>query len=133
MPAVKDGALTPKEQRFVEEYCIDFNATAAAARAGYSTKSRTLAHTVLHQPRVAAAIEKAKAKLTKNTEITVERLRDEFWKMYNDANVQDTVRISALTQLGRHLGMFVDKTEHSAKFDGPPVLEVIVKRSGNAA
>lgn len=32
-------ALTPKQQRFVEEYLIDLNATQAAIRAGYSAKT----------------------------------------------------------------------------------------------
>lgn len=31
--------LTVKQERFVEEYCKDFNATQAAIRAGYSTKT----------------------------------------------------------------------------------------------
>ena len=28
--------LTPKQQAFIDEYLIDFNASAAAVRAGYS-------------------------------------------------------------------------------------------------
>lgn len=32
-------ALTPKQRRFIDEYLIDFNATQAAIRAGYSEKS----------------------------------------------------------------------------------------------
>jgi phage terminase small subunit len=33
-----DRKLTPKHQRFVQEYLVDFNATQAAIRAGYSPK-----------------------------------------------------------------------------------------------
>ena len=33
------GELTPKQERFCEEYLIDYNATAAAIRAGYSAKT----------------------------------------------------------------------------------------------
>jgi len=33
------GDLTPKQQRFVDEYLIDLNATQAAIRAGYSKKT----------------------------------------------------------------------------------------------
>jgi len=36
---VKNKGLTPKQQRFVEEYLIDLNATQAAIRAGYSKKT----------------------------------------------------------------------------------------------
>jgi phage terminase small subunit len=31
--------LTPKQQRFIQEYLIDLNATQAAIRAGYSAKN----------------------------------------------------------------------------------------------
>ena len=33
------GKLTPKQQRFVEEYLVDLNAIQAAIRAGYSCKT----------------------------------------------------------------------------------------------
>lgn len=32
------GKLTEKQQRFVDEYLIDLNATQAAIRAGYSVR-----------------------------------------------------------------------------------------------
>ncbi len=38
-------ALTPKQQAFANEYLIDFNATRAAQRAGYSGDENTLAAT----------------------------------------------------------------------------------------
>ena len=33
------AAITPKQQRFCEEYVIDLNGTQAAIRAGYSAKT----------------------------------------------------------------------------------------------
>ena len=36
-------ALSPKRQRFVEEYAVDLNGTAAAARAGYAARSAHVA------------------------------------------------------------------------------------------
>jgi phage terminase small subunit len=38
-PTVADKPLTPKQERFVAEYLIDFNATQAAERAGYSPRT----------------------------------------------------------------------------------------------
>ncbi len=36
----RDGAkLSPKQERFVQEYLVDLNATQAAIRAGYSKKT----------------------------------------------------------------------------------------------
>ena len=55
-----DRMLTPKEQRFVEEYAIDLNGTQAAIRAGYSPKTaRSIASEVLQRPAVKAATRKA--------------------------------------------------------------------------
>lgn len=49
--------LEPNEAIFVREYCRDRNAAAAAARAGYSTKSaHTLGPRVLSRPAVQAAV-----------------------------------------------------------------------------
>ena len=62
--------LTPKQQRFVEEYLIDLNATQAAIRSGYSEKtaneqgSRLLANVSISE-----AIAEAQNKRTKQTEI----------------------------------------------------------------
>lgn len=64
-------ALNPKQQRFVDEYLIDLNATQAATRAGYSPKTaneqgaRLLAHAS-----VAAEIQKKVKERAKRTEIT---------------------------------------------------------------
>ncbi|MEK6804643.1 MAG: terminase small subunit [Nitrospirota bacterium] len=55
-----DRMLTPREQRFVEEYAIDLNGTQAAIRAGYSPKTaRSIASEVLQRPAVKAATRKA--------------------------------------------------------------------------
>jgi phage terminase small subunit len=52
--------LTPKEQRFVEEYAIDLNGTQAAIRAGYSPRTaRSIASEALQRPAVKAATRKA--------------------------------------------------------------------------
>lgn len=54
--------MTPKQQRFVEEYLIDLNATQAAIRAGYSAKTaRQIGDENLSKPDIAAAVAKAKA------------------------------------------------------------------------
>ena len=50
--------LTVKQARFVEEFCVDFNATQAAIRAGYAEASARVSDSRLRtQPAVAAAIE----------------------------------------------------------------------------
>ncbi|MEX2673425.1 MAG: terminase small subunit [Phycisphaeraceae bacterium] len=49
--------LTPKRQRFVDEYCRDWNATAAAIRAGYAERgAHAEGHRLLRNAEIAAAI-----------------------------------------------------------------------------
>ena len=62
--------LTPKQQRFVEEYLKDLNATQAAIRAGYSEKTaKEIGSENLTKPNIAKAIQEAQNKRTKQTEI----------------------------------------------------------------
>ena len=57
--------LTPKQEMFVLEYLIDFNATAAAERAGYTGKSRDviakIGHGLLQKVEVQTALAVARA------------------------------------------------------------------------
>ena len=62
--------LTPKQQRFVEEYLIDLNATQAAIRAGYSEKTaKEIGSENLTKPNIAKAIPEAQNKRTEQTQI----------------------------------------------------------------
>lgn len=55
-----DRGLTPKQQRFIQEYTVDLNGTQAAIRAGYSPKTaRSIASETLQRPAVKMAIQKA--------------------------------------------------------------------------
>ena len=62
--------LTPKQQRFVEEYLLDLNATQAAIRAGYSKKTaRAIASENLAKPNIQEAVAKAKGERSEATKI----------------------------------------------------------------
>lgn len=55
--SVPSRPLTPKQQRFVEEYLVDLNATQAAVRAGYSARTaHSMGPQLLANIGVAAAI-----------------------------------------------------------------------------
>lgn len=63
--------LTPKQERFVAEYLVDLNATAAARRAGYSAKTANeQGSRLLTNVSVRYALEKAQKKRQERTEIT---------------------------------------------------------------
>lgn len=69
--------LRPRERRFVEEYLKDFNATAAAVRAGYSPLSHYGRH-VVRRPHVQAAIAEAAASLEHRVLVDGRRLIGEL-------------------------------------------------------
>jgi phage terminase small subunit len=74
--------LTPKQQRFVEEYVVDGNATAAYKRAGYRAKTDKVAAAnaaaLLANHKVAAAIAAARGDLTARAEVTADRVLAEL-------------------------------------------------------
>lgn len=80
----KDGLapLTARQQRFVDEYLTDLNATQAAIRAGYSAKTATvIASENLCKPNIAAAIQSAREKTAAKLEVTRERVLAEYAKL----------------------------------------------------
>lgn len=75
-------ALTDKQQRFVEEYMVDLNATQAAIRSGYSVDTaRSLGSENLSKPDIQEAIQKRKLELSESTGITAERILKEYAKI----------------------------------------------------
>lgn len=71
--------LRPKQQRFVEEYLADLNATQAAIRAGYSPRTaRQVGHENLTKPDIAEAVCEAKNTRSKRTEITQDSVLEEL-------------------------------------------------------
>jgi phage terminase small subunit len=67
--------LTPKQQRFADEWLIDMNGTAAAIRAGYSVKSAEVtASKLLRNAKVRAYIDARMAELSRRTGVNQERI-----------------------------------------------------------
>ena len=169
--------LTPKQARFVEEYLVDLNATQAAIRAGYSEQTaRAIGYENLTKPDIQKAITAAREKQQQRTEITADRVLEEYAKIAffdprklftADGGVKppeqwdddvaavigalDVVEIGdngemigrvkklklidkkgALDSIGRHLGMFVDRTELSGR-DGEAIVISDAERSAKIA
>lgn len=71
--------LNDRQERFVDEYLVDHNATAAAKRAGYSEKTaRSQGQRLLTNVDIQAAIQKRQARLRGKLEITQERVLEEL-------------------------------------------------------
>lgn len=89
--------LTPKQQRFVEEYLIDLNATQAAIRAGYSAKNADkIGPELLGKTRVAEAIKQAMAERSRRTGINQDRVLRELAKIAF-VNAGDVVNMDEAT------------------------------------
>ena len=105
-------ALTPKQERFVQEYLVDLNATAAAKRAGYSERRASeLGYQLLRKTTVQAAIQMAIQDRSQRTGVTqdyvIEKLKTIADKQASDAPDSDlkySSQIKAIELLGKHLG-----------------------------
>ena len=120
-------ALTPKQERFVEEYLVDLNATQAAIRAGYSPKTANeQASAMLAKPSIQEAVQAQRAKVSERTMRTVYdvmadigRVRDNAMQIMTDPDTGGQVMLShkdalkALELEGKHLGAFTERIEHS--------------------
>lgn len=111
-------ALTPKQQRFVDEYLTDLNATQAAIRAGYSPRSATVEGSrLLANAKVAAVLAERQAKVSERCELTaeshlamLEELRDKAAR-----EGQFAAAITAETKRGEVAGLYVKRREDVTK------------------
>lgn len=125
--------LTAKQERFVAEYLIDLNATAAYKRAGYKGQGNTAevtASQLLSNPKVAEAVKAAMDKRSDDLGIdaryvlttikdTIERcaqavpVRDKDGEETGEYKFDAGAVLKGAELLGKHLKMFTDKVEHS--------------------
>jgi phage terminase small subunit len=88
-------ALTPKQQRFIQEYLIDLNGTQAAIRAGYSARTANeQGSRLLANASVRTALAEAQEALSKATGITAERVLREL-ALLGFANMADYMRVGS--------------------------------------
>lgn len=105
--------MNAKQQRFVQEYLIDLNATQAAIRAGYS------AHTaeqqgcrLLRNAKIKTAVEKGQEARAERTGITQDWVLQTIYDTAErckkaDVNAASNV-LRAAELAGKHLRMFTD-------------------------
>lgn len=123
--------LTAKQQRFVEEYLIDLNATQAAIRAGYpETSARQVGSENLSKPYIQDAIQAEMDKRSAITQITAAKVLSDIERVRDKAETQDelTTALKASELQGKHLKLFTDKIQHegdlnitvTSGIDAPP-------------
>ncbi|MBH1851922.1 terminase small subunit [Stenotrophomonas maltophilia] len=114
--AAKASGLTPKQQRFVQEYLQDHNGTQAAIRTGYSAKTaKQQGSRLLADPRIQAAVRAGQKKVAKKAEVTVDSLMAELEQARKLAlkEGQASAAVTATMGKGKLAGLLVEKHKHS--------------------
>lgn len=112
-------ALTPRQQRFIEEYLVDLNATQAAIRAGYSENTaQAIGYENLRKPQIQQALGTAIRDRSQRTGFTQKMVVEELGKVaFQEASdaasseMKYSSKLKALELLGKHLGMFEGKKQ----------------------
>lgn len=162
------GELSEKQESFCREYIVDFNANAAALRAGYAESSaRQQGCKLLTNDNISDRISELSKKVVKKHDVTIERIIQEYSNiafldpievfkedgslkpladmtesarralsgikirsigdgsggLVDITEVKIIDKRTALADLGKHLGMFIERIDHTTKGeslnDGP--------------
>lgn len=106
--------MTPKQEKFVEEYCVDRNATQAAIRAGYSEKTAgQVGFENLKKPDIAEAIKQRLHEHAENCGVSKESITRELDMAYAVAmkSGQASAMVAATTQKAKLHGLSFDPAE----------------------
>lgn len=119
--------LTPKQKRFCEEYLVDLNATRAYKEAYPNVKkddtAAVNASRMLRNAKVSEYINELMEKRSEETGITAKKVLDELEKVaFVDVELKGSEKLKALELLGKHLGMFNDKSNAPNKSEEIPKL-----------
>lgn len=105
--------LTLKQRSFIDNYLIDFNATAAAKRAGYSTRTAgAIGHENLKKPEIRRVIDERVAEIAR---FSREQITASLVAFATGARCPDSgLALKALELLGRSQKMFTDNVNLNA-------------------
>lgn len=111
---MEEQKLTTKQRRFVQEYIVDYNATQAAIRAGYSENTAGgIGAENLKKPQIQAAIQAELDKQAQRTAVNADRIIQELAIIafergadWTESKLKNNNKLRALELLGRHFGIF---------------------------
>ncbi len=120
MPDSPSDGLTPRQRAFVQEYQVDWNATQAAIRAGYSPNGADVAGSrMLANVRVRRALDVAQGHRADKLDIQADDILEEVANIAFEYGGDTKSRLKALELLGKHRKLWTDKVEHSGPDGGP--------------
>jgi phage terminase small subunit len=124
-----DMALMDKHMRFVDEFMVDMNATAAYRRAGYKAEGNAAevnASRLLRNAKVQEEIAKRQQKMQEESGMSVKWVLDKYKTIItNNIDSDPAVAKSALDSVGKHYGMFTEKLEVKGSLTVEKLLEQI--------
>ena len=109
--------LSAKQRAFVEQYCVDFNATAAAKRAGYSNATATgSASRLLGKEHIQSAIQAQQNKIQEKATFDAVWIQEQMREMYDDCKDSGVpgekgIASKQLENMGKVSGLFIDRHE----------------------
>ncbi len=106
--------MTPKQQRFAEEYVVDHNATQAAIRAGYSERTaKQQGSRLLTKVDVIEAVRAKEARLSRKIEVTISSQTEEMRANRDLAleNKQAAAAQQCSMGIAKLHGLLVDRSE----------------------
>lgn len=122
-------ALTDKQVKFIDEYMIDMNATAAYLRAGYNCTeeaARRAASRLLTNVDVMSEIGQRQDKMQQESGMSVRWVLEKYKTIIeNNIDVDPGVAKGALDSVGKHYGMFKEKLEVTGTLSVEKLLEQI--------
>lgn len=133
-------SITPKQERFCQEYIVDYNGAQAAVRAGYAANSaRKTASRLLTNADILARVRELQREQTARLALTQDYVLQQLVDTYRCCREPEPVLVydpdaggmvesgkyqfdskgalRALELIGKHLGMYQDKLKLDAKLD----------------
>lgn len=100
--------LKPRQERFCLEYILDFNATQAAKRAGYSERTAySIGNENLRKPEIQKRIRELVAARNTRTLVAADRVLGKLAEMaFGNKAVTNRDRLRALDMLAKHVGIY---------------------------
>ena len=122
--------MNEKQIRFCEEYVKDYNGAKAAVRAGYGEKSaRSKASQLLTIVNIQSYIKELQDELLKQCKVEAHVVLGKLMQEANNYDNPGSTRVQALGLLGKHIGLFTDKIEHSGDLEFARIEQVLVYRN----
>ena len=110
----KGSKLSPKMERFVEEYLIDLNASEAVLRAGYKTRNQNrIATDLLQHPLVEAEIKKRTEARREKSELKAEYLINKLIALIESPTTKDSDTLRAIELAGKSIALWKERQEIS--------------------